>query len=179
MEEQILPTLRAKNCILRPWCSDDAVFLPEIANTRKISWNTSYRFPYPFTLKEAQKYVANSMEAPGEKNWRFAIESKGELIGGCSAYRGEDIQSHTAEIGYWLGVKYWGQGIATEAVSLLIDYMTTQTDVEQLSAMCSGWNPASARVLEKTGFQQEGIRRGAVKKWGKRTDLIVFGMLLR
>jgi len=179
MSQFSLPILHTKRCTLRPWQTSDTALLPAIADTRVISWNTSYKFPSPFNEEEAKRFVSHHMEENGEDNWRFAVEFERELIGGCSAHRGQDVQAHTAEIGYWLTPDHWGKGLATEIVRALVEYATAETDVEQLTANCFGWNPASTRVLEKAGFHKEGVRRGVVKKWDRRTDLIIFGKLLR
>lgn len=170
--------LHTKRCVLRPWHMDDAPFLPPIANTRNISWNTSFKFPYPYDEAAARKYIRYATESDGE-SWLFAIERDGALIGGCGCERGTDVFTHTAETGYWLDVAQWGQGIATEALEALVGHMTEATDVERLSATVFGWNPASRRVLEKCGFVNEGIRKNGVSKWGKTADLWLYGLQLR
>nr|WP_321255940.1 GNAT family N-acetyltransferase [uncultured Pseudodesulfovibrio sp.] len=172
-------TVHTQRCTLRPWCVDDASHLAAIANTRDISWNTSYKFPYPFDLQAAQRYIMFNNTDAGNGIWQFAVQLDDTLVGGCGAIRGTDVQNHTAVIGYWLGVKYWGQGIATEILNALVTYMRNETDIEQLSATGYGWNPASERVLTKNGFIKEGVRKGVVKKWNKTTDLWIYGKLLR
>ncbi|WP_319542606.1 GNAT family protein [uncultured Pseudodesulfovibrio sp.] len=171
--------VHTQRCILRPWQMDDASRLSAIADTRDISWNTSYKFPYPFDLPAAQRFIMFNTTNSGESSWQFAILLDEALIGGCGATRGTDVQSHTAVIGYWLGVEYWGQGIATEILDALVTYMRNETDIEQLSATGYGWNPASERVLTKNGFTKEGVRKGVVKKWDKTTDLWIYGKQLR
>lgn len=171
-------SLTTKRCTLRPWEMGDAPSLPPIANTRDISWNTSYKFPYPYELADAEKFIAHNIKTARLDSWQFAIIHDGKLIGGCGAIRGADTHSHTAIIGYWLGVDSWGQGLATEALEALVRFMRDQTDIEQLTATVYAWNPASGRVLEKCGFNKEGVRRGAVKKWDKTTDLWIYGKLL-
>lgn len=172
-------TVHTQRCTLRSWCMDDASRLSSIANTRDISWNTSYKFPYPFDSQAAQRFIMFNTTDTGNGTWQFAVQLDGTLVGGCGAIRGTDVQSHTAIIGYWLGVEYWGQGIATEILGALVTYMHDETDIEQLSATGYGWNPASERVLIKNGFIKEGVRKGVVKKWDKTTDLWIYGKLLR
>jgi len=179
MSNTTLPTLHTERCTIRPWQPADLEALPDIADTQDISWNTSYRFPHPFTADKAACYLVRHIKGCGDDHWSFAVEENGELIGGCACYRGQDIHAHTAELGYWLTPSHWGKGLGTEIVNRMVEFMTAETDVEQLSASCFGWNPASSHVLEKCGFEHEGTRRGVVKKWGKRTDLVVFGKLLR
>jgi RimJ/RimL family protein N-acetyltransferase len=171
--------LRTKRCILRPWLARDAGALPAIANDRAIARNTSNRFPHPFEAADARRFVARHRRNQGIDSWQFAVLLGDTLIGGCGATRGRDVQSHTAEVGYWLGVDHWGMGLATEVVAGLAEYLRNATDLEQLTATGFAWNAPSVRVLEKTGFVLEGVRRGVVKKWGERTDLWIYGMLLR
>ncbi|NDV20729.1 GNAT family N-acetyltransferase [Pseudodesulfovibrio sp. JC047] len=170
--------LHSERCLLRPWRDTDAPRLTLIANTKAISWNTSYNFPYPFDLTAAHHAITANTTNAGTNIWQFAILQQDTIIGGCGATRGTDVQSHTATIGYWLGQDYWGQGIATEVLAVIVTYMQESTDIEQLTATGYGWNPASERVLSKNGFVKEGLRKGAVKKWGKTTDLWIYGRLL-
>lgn len=170
--------LRTPRCLLRPWRAEDAPFLPPIANTRDISWNTSLRFPYPYDEADARRYIRYATEGEGE-TWLFAILRDETLIGGCGCERAADVFAHTAETGYWLDVAHWGQGLATEALTALVTYMAEATDVQRLSANVFGWNPASRRVLEKCGFANEGVRKNGVSKWGRTADLWEYGLLLR
>ena len=81
----------------------------------------------------------------------FAI--MGGVIGACGLMTPAD---DSTEVGYWLGVKYWGKGYATEAVRAMIDHAFTDLDCEALQAAARVTNPASRRVLEKCGFQWTG-----------------------
>ncbi|BCS90086.1 GNAT family N-acetyltransferase [Pseudodesulfovibrio sediminis] len=164
-------SIHTKRCILRPWRTSDARILPSIANTKKISWNTSNKFPYPYDETSANTFLTFQTHGLGKDTWQFAITLDEALIGGCGCIRGKDVQTHTAIVGYWLGVEYWGKGLATEVVQALVEYMTHETDVKKLTATVFGWNPASRRVLEKCGFDLEGVSKDAVHKWGKTTDL--------
>ena len=175
MNEFMLIEINTERCLLRPWRVEDIPLVPPLADTRDISWNTSFRFPYPYDEEAAKRMIQWSRDGAGENKWQFAVSSDGELAGGCGAIRGVGVEAHTATVGYWLGTAWWGRGLATEMVAALIRYMREETDVEQLSASCFGWNPASRRVLEKTGFAHEGVRRGVVRKWGRTTDLWIYG----
>lgn len=171
--------LGTARCILRPWLSGDARLLPAIANDPAIARNTSNRFPHPFGVAEAGRFITHHRKDQGVDAWQFAVLLGDTLIGGCGANRGQDVQAHTAEVGYWLGVDHWGKGLATEIVARLVEYLRDETDLEQLTATGYAWNGPSIRVLEKNGFVREGLRRGVVRKWGERTDLWIYGKLLR
>ena len=87
------------------------------------------------------------------------------MIGAIGIILGSDIQRLTAEIGYWLGENYWGKGIATEALKQTVDYVfKTFPEIVRIWAAVFEYNKPSMRVLEKAGFEFEGIRKkGAVK----------------
>lgn len=170
--------LRTERCLLRPWRDEDIPLIPSLADTRDISWNTSFRFPNPYDEQAAKRMVEWSRDGAGVNLWQFALLADGELAGGIGTIRNNDVERHTANVGYWLGTRFWGRGLASEALAELIRYMIEATDVEQLTATCFGWNPASRRVLEKCGFALEGVRRGVVRKWDRTTDLWIYGRLL-
>jgi RimJ/RimL family protein N-acetyltransferase len=67
--------------------------------------------------------------------------------------------------------------VATAAAKAICDYAFGTFGLDRLQATVFGWNPASARVLEKIGFQLEGRHRQAVLKDGERTDLLIYGLL--
>ncbi|EGB16439.1 GCN5-related N-acetyltransferase [Pseudodesulfovibrio mercurii] len=178
MTDFLRTVLRTDRCLLRPWRAEDTPLIPPVASTRDISWNTSFRFPHPFDETAAKRLVRWSRDGAGEDKWQFAVFLDGELAGSCGTVRGEGVEAHTATTGYWLDPSLWGRGLATEVVTELVRYMRDQTAIEQLTATCFGWNPASRRVLEKTGFRLEGVRRGVVRKWGRTTDLWIYGQWL-
>ena len=85
----------------------------------------------------------------------FLITARdGAIMGACGFVTGG---KETPELGYWLGVDYWGKGYATEALHALIDYAFTEFDHAALQAGARVTNPASRRVLEKCGFQWTGV----------------------
>lgn len=75
---------------------------------------------------------------------------------------GHDVHRKTAEVGYWLGEPFWGQGIATTTLGALTEYAFANFDLARLEAAVYEWNPASARVLEKCGCVLEGRLRKSV-----------------
>jgi RimJ/RimL family protein N-acetyltransferase len=91
--------------------------------------------------------------------------------------RGEANTRFTAEIGYWLGEQHWGRGIATAAVRALCAALLEHTDLERIEAGSFAGNGASIRVLEKAGFEREGVRRRHMFKDGAFIDEVRFAML--
>ncbi len=85
-------------------------------------------------------------------------------VGSIGAVLGEDVERCSAEVGYWLGERYWGRGIATRALVGFTGYAFATYEVERLFAVPLAANTASCRVLEKAGYWLEGrMRRSAVK----------------
>jgi RimJ/RimL family protein N-acetyltransferase len=78
-----------------------------------------------------------------------------------------DIYRLGAEIGYWIGEPYWGQGIATKAVELVTEYGFNRLGLERIYSGVFDFNKASQKVLEKSGFTLEGIFKKSVIKNGR------------
>ena len=82
-----------------------------------------------------------------------------------------------AEIGYWLGVPYWGHGYTTEAARAVVDYAFRAGGINRVFACHFTSNPASGRVLLKIGMQHEGTMRQHIVKWGERVDVDYYGIV--
>ncbi|AGB16945.1 acetyltransferase, ribosomal protein N-acetylase [Halovivax ruber XH-70] len=83
----------------------------------------------------------------------------------------------TAEIGYAIAPEYWGNGYATEALSLVCQYAFDERRIAKLHAETFATNPASARVLTKVGFEKEGSFRNEAFVDGARVNVIRYGLL--
>jgi RimJ/RimL family protein N-acetyltransferase len=104
----------------------------------------------------------------------FAIEVDGEAVGGIGLEPQADIERASAEVGFWLGEVCWGRGIMTQAVRAFSEFALNRPGCVRLYASVLEWNPASMRVLEKSGYQREGrMRRSAVKD-GRIVDRILY-----
>lgn len=154
--------LRTDRCTLRPLRPDDAASLAHHADNREIWLNLRDLFPHPYTVADAEAYIARvTAQAPVT---RFAIDVGGAAVGSVSLKVGSDIERRSAEIGYWLGEAYWGRGIVSAAVGAVTAYAFRELDLLRVFAVPFVRNPASARVLERAGYQREGtMRRSAIK----------------
>ena len=149
--ERSLPVLETERLTLRAPRHGDVKSMVALVNDRRIAANTA-RIPHPYGVHDAEQFIGSVNRTPGEA--AFAITLGGILIGGC----GIDVREGTAEIGYWLGVRYWGCGFATEAARAAIDYAFAEMGHDALVAGARVSNPASRRVLEKCAFQWTGVR---------------------
>ena len=120
-----------------------------LVNDRRIAENT-IRIPHPYSLADAKEWIG-SVRGSGEES--FVITVAGEVVGGCGCHHRDGVP----EIGYWLGVPFWGNGYATEAARALIDHVFDTHSPHMLVAGARISNPASRRVLEKCGFQWNGV----------------------
>ena len=157
---------------VRDWRDDDRDSLVRFANNRRIWRNLKDRFPYPYTGKDADAWLALSRANPGLTGW--AIEVNGTAVGGIGLAAGTDVHARSAHIGYWLGEPYWGRGIATAAVDAVTCHAFENLDYVRLEAPVFEWNPASMRVLEKCGYAREGVMRRSVFKDGQLIDSVLY-----
>ena len=82
-----------------------------------------------------------------------------------------------AELGYWIGVPYWGNGYATEAAKAVVRYGFEQIKLNRIFAHHFKHNPASGKVLRNIGMKYEGCMRQHVLKWGQFVDLELYSIL--
>ncbi len=154
--------------ILRPWLVTDAAQIASIANNRKIWLNVRDRFPHPYTVKNSLEWIDFCRNQQPVQN--MAIVYKGAVAGSIGIVPKEDVYRKNMEIGYFIGEAYWGLGIATRAVSLLLTHIETNFDVVRVYAEVFAHNTASMKVLEKNGFYQEAIRKKSVFKNNQLMD---------
>ena len=86
-------------------------------------------------------------------------------------------QDQHAELGYWVGRTYWGQGICTEAAAAVVKFAFEDLALHKVHAHHMTRNPASGRVLQKVGMLQEGVLRSHVRKKGVFEDIAFYGIL--
>ena len=123
------------------------------------------RFPHPYTRSNANAFLKHSTAADPPTN--LAIEVDRQAVGGIGYVAGTDVERYSAEIGYWLGERYWGRGIVTEALVLVTTLAFTERNLLRLFALPFADNVGSTRVLEKAGYVCEGIMRSSSVKYGQ------------
>jgi RimJ/RimL family protein N-acetyltransferase len=157
---------------IREWRPDDAASLARHANSRNIWRNVRDHFPHPYTLADAETWIERvTSEHPPTQ---LAIEVDGEAAGGIGLFLQCDVERRSAELGYWLGEAYWGQGLMTEAVRRFTAEAFDAFGLLRIYAVVFEWNPASCRVLEKAGYVLEGRLRKAVVKDGALLDQFLY-----
>ena len=151
--EGSIPVLETKRLALRAPRLEDAKTVATLANDRRIAENVA-RIPHPYKKSDAESFIAGANKPGGEAVFLITLHNE-TIIGACGLTITD--KEPVPELGYWLGVKYWGKGYATEALHAVIDYAFTDLNHESLQAGARVTNPASRRVLEKCGFQWTGV----------------------
>lgn len=169
--------LRGDGFVLRPWRSEDLDNLLAHADDPEVVRGLSDRFSHPYTRKDGERFLAG--EVVDLSDPVFAIEVDGRACGGIGAHPGLGDRGRSAELGYWLGSALWGRGLMTRAVALYVPWAMETLGLYRLQATVLDGNPASARVLEKNGFEQEGVLRCAVVKRELPCDLLLFAKTRR
>lgn len=135
------------------------------------------RIPRPYTEAHFDKWleiVAELARKNGELT-HFAIRDRDTFIGAIGFT--DIVRGHKAEIGYWLARDWWGRGIMTAVVGALCQHAFERWELVRISANVYAPNIASARVLEKNGFQCEGLLRKNWCKDGKFHDSRLFALV--
>ena len=154
---------------LRIWRQEDAPSVAGYANNEKIAQNLR-DVPYPYGLADAEQFIHSCLKTDQRQALFRAIVADGRAVGGIALTRGEDVYRRSAELGYWLAEEYWGQGLMTEAVERMCATGFRVWDIVRIYACPYARNGASRRVLEKAGFEQEGLLRRSVCKRGRMLD---------
>jgi RimJ/RimL family protein N-acetyltransferase len=149
-QDSNVTVLQTERLTLRAPRRADGKAIARLANDRRIAQNT-LRIPHPYAIDDAEAFIAAANRQDSEAT--FVVAFDGEPIGICSV----EMREVAAEIGYWFGVPFWGQGYATEAVRAVIDHTFGALGHDTLQAGARVTNPASRRVLEKCGFQWTGV----------------------
>lgn len=160
---------------LRRFLTDDASSLAHHADNANIAVRLQDRFPHPYTEADARQFIEYARNA--EMETVFAIEVDGEAAGAVGIMFQQDVYSQSGELGYWLGEEYWGRGIVSEAVKAMVQHAFSDLGLRRVYARIFSNNVASKRVLEKAGFQFEGMARQAVVKNEKVLDVFHYAIL--
>jgi RimJ/RimL family protein N-acetyltransferase len=169
----MLHSLQTPRLLFREFCESDIPELVPLIGAREVA-ATTLRIPHPYEEKHAREYIAS---APKENELRLAIRQRndGRLVGGIGLHPQMEYQQ--AELGYWIGLPFWGNGYATEAAREVIRYGFKTLKLHRIFAGHFEGNLASRAVLLKLGMQYEGCARQSVLKWDKFLDVHLYAIL--
>jgi [ribosomal protein S5]-alanine N-acetyltransferase len=171
------PTLETKRLILRPFTLQDAPVVHDLVSAREIA-DTTLAIPHPYEQGMAEAWIGSQQKGYDEGNsvhFAITLRESAQLVGSIG------LQIHPihayAEMGYWVGVPYWGNGYCTEAVGAVIKYGFEHKGLNRIYAVHFKRNPASGRVMQKNGMVYEGCLHQHVRKWDGYEDLMQYGIL--
>lgn len=159
---------------IRVWSIADLDSLVRHANNWYVAKNLTDQFPYPYTREDALKFIEFAGKDDAVR--LFAIDVKGEAVGGIGIHPQTDIFRKNIEVGYWLSEQYWNKGIMSHALRQVIEYAFANYDVVRVFARPFGTNIASQRVLEKAGFLLEGRFEKNLFKNGEFLDELIYAI---
>lgn len=173
-----VPVLRTERLVLNAFTPADVPQLVPLANRREIA-ATTLAIPHPYTEDDARRFLALvELEHRNGSALTLAIRlAEGPtLVGAIGLKDIDDVHSH-AELGYWIGVDWWGKRIATEAARAVVAYAFDCRGLNRVAAHHLVRNPASGAVLERIGMRREGVLRQRVLKEGRFEDVVLYAML--
>ncbi|MGO4696689.1 GNAT family N-acetyltransferase [Paenibacillus sp. 2TAB26] len=163
--------------ILRPFEAGDAEELHQLINDFDVA-STTLNIPYPYPEGGAAAFIARRAEIDQEgTGYTFALIDKGNHTFMGSIGMTINNNHKRAELGYWLGKRYWNQGYATEGVKRVLQFGFEKLALNKIVAAAMTKNPASSSVMKKNGMTYEGTFRQHFLKWDVYEDIAYYSLL--
>jgi RimJ/RimL family protein N-acetyltransferase len=156
---------------------EDAPEVARLAGDRDIA-STTLVIPHPYKLDDATKWISyhqTAFDSGQAVQFAACLRSSDQLIG-CMGLVLQP-EHDRAELGYWIGKPFWGNGYATEAARSVVRYGFEKFNLNRIFAAHFQGNQASGNVLRKIGMKHEGCARQAILKWGNFLDLEMYAIL--
>ena len=173
------PTLHTVRLVLRAFTLGDAPEVRRLAGEWEVA-RTLLSVPHPYGEGLAEEWISghpSELERNEGVHFAVVLREREEICGACGLII--NSRDANAELGYWIGVPYWGRGYATEAAREVLRYGFEDLRLHRVYAAHFGNNPASGTVLTKIGMSYEGTRREHHRKYGDYEDRVEYGLLAR
>jgi RimJ/RimL family protein N-acetyltransferase len=171
------PTIYTERLILRQFMLEDAAEVQRLAGDRAIAAVTQ-AIPHPYEDGMAQNWIKTHPKTFTEgKGVVFAITFPETNILCGAIGLGIKPEHNHAELGYWIGKPFWGNGYCTEAALAVVKYGFKVLGLHRIYSSHFSSNPASGRVMQKIGMRYEGCLRQHILKWGNYEDIVRYGIL--
>ncbi|KMQ63792.1 GNAT family acetyltransferase [Chryseobacterium sp. BLS98] len=169
------PVIETERLILSQLQEGDIPFVTEYLQDKIFSDLTS-NIPYPYTREHAEFWMKMSRESfENNTGYTFAVRNKeGNILGAIGLHDREDDK---AELGYWMGKPFWNKGYITEAATALIGFGFQELQLNKIYATYFLQNPASGRIMEKVGMEQEALLKQHVRKGEEYFDIMMYSVL--
>lgn len=170
--------MRHLDFTLEQWRIEYAASVAKYANNHKVAESLRTGFPQPYTLKDAEEYIARTTDIDPKSGYCRAIVVDGEAVGSIGVFFGDGEQCKCGELGYWLGEPFWGRRIARSAVRQICKEVFSKYSIERIYAEPYSHNTASRKVLNYSGFTLEGVmRRDVYRRDGSFYDSCMYALL--
>lgn len=169
-----LETRRLELKPLEPYDCDE---LTENLNNRKI-YDGTFHIPFPYTKKDAEKYINSSMnkfETKGTRDYGIRLKTDNSLIGCISI--GYNSINNSGEVAYWISEKHWNNGYASEALSKVLENAFTEDDYNKVYGLHYKYNLSSEKVMMKNKMKKDGVLRDHIYKDEKYLDVNIYSIL--
>ena len=171
------PTMETGQLILRKIEAEDAKDMFEFLSDASVNqFMTHNAFENIVQVQRLINGMQQSFEAKQKILWGIAKNGAKKIIGYCG-YQAFDESNIAGEVSFCLAREYWGQGIMTDAVRAIVSFGFEKIELNRVEAKSMPENTGSFRVLEKTGFQKEGLIRQGLLKNDVFYDLCLYSIL--
>jgi RimJ/RimL family protein N-acetyltransferase len=171
-----LPTLRTARLLLNPFAMEDAAAVQKLAGDYEV-YRSTLTIPHPYPDGAAEKWIARHLSEFLEgRHLTLAVRRPDNALVGAIGLALVPEHRH-AEMGYWIGRPFWGNGYCTEAAREVLIYGFERLLLNRIYARHLAMNPASGKVMRKIGMTLEGTLRQHYLKEGKIVDVVICGIL--
>jgi 8-oxo-dGTP diphosphatase len=168
--------LRTERLVLRPLVAEDADAIHRLVNDWEVVRMLT-RLPFPYPRPLADEWIASTAKQMAEGTaYHLAItgdENGREMLIGCVGVRLDETPG-AADLGYWVGKRFWGHGVASEAAGRVASWALANLAIDRVRAKVLLDNPASAAVLRRLGFRETGVDTEEVLARGGAQPVTVF-----
>jgi RimJ/RimL family protein N-acetyltransferase len=173
----VFTPLQTERLLIRPFRPADAAGLVARRNDPRVARYQDWVLPY--TEEQAESTVSElvAMDGPSNEEWWMAAvcdRRTGQVLGDLAVRL--TWEGRTAEVGYTFDHEHWGRGYATESLAALVEYLFEGIGVTRVFGMLHPDNPASAMVMERTGFLFEGHTRMSYWLGDEVSDDWIYGL---
>ena len=161
------PQMETERLILRPWKIKDAKSLYKYAKDPAVGPIAGW--PPHTSVDNSKEVIRDILSAP--ETYAVVLKSTNEPVGSVGIMFGDgvhstDMENGDAEIGYWIGVPYWGQGLIPEAINILLKRCFEELGINRVWCGHYDGNNKSRRVMEKCGFKFHHTEKGKTSPLG-------------
>ncbi|WP_419873407.1 GNAT family N-acetyltransferase [Candidatus Pristimantibacillus sp. PTI5] len=163
--------------ILRIFETSDAKMVQSLAGNEEVS-RTTLSIPHPYPDGTAEAWIERIRNAfqKGEIYSFAMLQKENGMLIGCVSLR-VSKKENQAELAYWVGRPFWGQGYATEAAQHIVEFGFEKLNLNRIFAAAMTKNPASYKVMRKIGMKKEDKFPKQILKSGIYEDLVYFGLV--